>query len=311
MSDGKQFWALLIIGFLAFAEFSSWITASWPGDCVVSPEQYNNAANQTEQKYCPTFVSGAWIILKRTDAAISSHDKSIVAVFTVVLAVSTIGLWGATVRLWAAGERQLELIARNAVQQSQDMQASIAAAQKAADAADLSAKGAIGVELPIITLDHMRLSRTAGVSGILVGYPGELSEPRIGFRNHGRTAAELTAWCVEWAVEKRLPEIPTYKTIVPYMPGTFLPEYAGQPYSFPLSSYVIRLKADEISAIEDESEYLWVFGYLAYRDFLGNPHEMRFCAKWEAYGPTRADGSKVPLGFVYESEIPPAYTRKT
>jgi len=108
MSDGKQFWALLIIGFLAFAEFSSWVMASWPGDCLVTPEQDYRVVNQANQKSCPTFFVGSRIILRRADRVIGAYDKSIVAVFTIVLAISTIGLWWSTKALWKAGEHQLE-----------------------------------------------------------------------------------------------------------------------------------------------------------------------------------------------------------
>jgi hypothetical protein len=105
MSERISFAALLLGGFLVFAELLSWVTATWPGPCIVSSDQ--DVRSEDAQISCPTFFVGSLIILKRADGLISRHDKSIVAVFTVVLAFSTIGLWISTNRLWEAGEHQL------------------------------------------------------------------------------------------------------------------------------------------------------------------------------------------------------------
>jgi hypothetical protein len=246
--------------------------------------QQQQSANATNHEAAPN----------STDERLANYTWWL-AVLTGVLAASTVGLW---IGSWRSG-----------VKQSRDMIASINVADRAAKAAELNAKAAINVELPVVALDTMRLYRTAGVTGNVVGHPGELTEPRITFKNHGRTAAELIALCVEWAVENKLPEIPIYKTSFPYVPGTFLVPDGAFPAA--LNNYVIRLKPDEITATEEESKHLWVFGYLDYRDFIGNPHQMRFCAKWQPYGPTRADGTRLALGFVYDSETPPEYSRKT
>ena len=106
MRSEAKFLLVLAFWFLLFAEALSLVTASWPGDCIVNPEQNQATTDQAYQKNCPTFHAGIWITIKRADRIIGRHDKSIVAVFTVVLAISTIGLWIATLQLWGAGERQ-------------------------------------------------------------------------------------------------------------------------------------------------------------------------------------------------------------
>jgi hypothetical protein len=133
---------LVVLSFFVLAEGLSWVTASWPSPCLITIENEEEAAYNDNQKSCPTFRVGSEIILARLDRFIGDHDKSIIAAFTVVLAISTIGLWLATVRLWEAGERQLELIAGNAVRQSADMQASIAVAERYAEAAGKAAEAA-------------------------------------------------------------------------------------------------------------------------------------------------------------------------
>ena len=132
---------ILALCYLMFLEGLSWWTASAPFPCLIKVEHGQQAADHDKKEQCPTFGAGSVVLLARLDHFIESHDKSIVAGFTVVLAISTIGLWLATMRLWRAGERQMELIAASGKQQSSDMQASIAAAKKTADAAQKAAVG--------------------------------------------------------------------------------------------------------------------------------------------------------------------------
>ncbi len=206
---------------------------------------------------------------------------------TVILGIATIGL----------------LIA--AFFQSRDTKASIAVANKAANAAELNAEAAIAVELPRIGLSKITLNRTDGVVGVILGgHPPEATEPQIEFRNRGRTSAELISLCVEWAVTDRLPEEPIYKTNFPYAPGVFLEP--DKPFPASLYQYVIRVQPNELTKIKDESAYLWVFGYLRYEDFMGKSHDLRFCAKWQPFGPEQR-----PMGFVHEANTPEAYTKKT
>lgn len=65
----------------------------------------------------------------------NKNGEAVTAFFTIVLAVSTIGLWFATNRLYEAGERQMELIDKNALQQASDNKQFIAAATDSANAA--------------------------------------------------------------------------------------------------------------------------------------------------------------------------------
>jgi hypothetical protein len=106
--ERRVFW-LCVLSFLIFAEGLSWITAGGLGPCLVAPEHSEQAANNDNQHYCPTFLAGSILSLERGFEWIKrdDNDKAVVAAFTVVLAISTIGLWLATNRLWSAGERQL------------------------------------------------------------------------------------------------------------------------------------------------------------------------------------------------------------
>lgn len=177
-----------------------------------------------------------------------------------------------------------------------------------AEAAKLSAEAAIGVELPIISLNQIQLNKQqGGVTTMVAGHPGLVSTLAISFKNFGRTNAELTTLCVEWAVVQKLPNIPIYKASYPYSPGTFIE--AGQKSAATLQ-LTITLQPDEVAAIADETKFLWIFGYLLFNDFLGKSHNTRFCAKWQPYV-LQPDGALRAMGFVHDSQTPPQYTQRT
>lgn len=88
--------------YLIFLEGLSWLTSTGLGPCIVSPEQHDHASENNHQQPCATFLQGSLILLGRADHFVESHDKSIVAVFTIVLAISTILLWRATSKLHRA-----------------------------------------------------------------------------------------------------------------------------------------------------------------------------------------------------------------
>ena len=226
-----------------------------------------------------------------------------VAFFTFILSISTIGLWIAT---GLSGFRQ-----------SRDMKHSLAIAGKAADAAKASAEAAIlnanaavRSELPIVSPSHVALFESDNArSPLVIGYPPKESVFEVNFKNRGRSPGELIEVCLEWHITDKLPEIPDYRTISPYPPGIFIDVNAdipGGPIKIP-----IRLQDDEVSDLPNETVFLWVYGYVAFRDsIVGDQHISRFCAKWQPYRIDR-DGALLPVGFMYDPETPAEYTRKT
>jgi hypothetical protein len=129
-------WVLVVLSYLVFAELLSWMPVSNLSTCLIQPTPSSETADYDTPKYCPAFHAGIEILLAKTDRFLEAHDKSVVGGFTIVLAISTIGLWLATNKLWEAGERQLTLLAETSAEQSKDMQASIAAANRSARAAE-------------------------------------------------------------------------------------------------------------------------------------------------------------------------------
>jgi hypothetical protein len=182
MTGDKARWLFVAAFYLIALEAVSRWPAAAP--CLIGLEQHPEASQDNHQQGCPTFFRGSLILLSRADHFIESHDKSIIAVFTVVLAISTIGLWLATNKLWQAGERQMELIASNAAEQARDMKLSIAAAQRSADAA----MQAIGSDRAWMTIDGFNINEATDsvIDGIPCSSALVLS---ANWRNRGRSPA--------------------------------------------------------------------------------------------------------------------------
>jgi hypothetical protein len=211
--------------------------------------------------------------------------------FTGLLAVATIGLGIATVFLYLTGEKQIAVAEKAAN-----------AATTAANAADLQAKGMIGAELPIVLVQNFIVKAAEGTPVNQTDIP-EYPVLHYSIVNHGRTPAELESYCLETRITKNLPETPEYERIYPLSPGTMLLPHQGQ-LNF---QYIFDVKGRKRAALLDESEHLWIYGYVRFTDFLGNRHETRFVAM----GLLHSDKPESWFTFVYSSETPPAYAKRT
>lgn len=196
-----------------------------------------------------------------------------VAIFTGLLVYVTYRLVKSTNKLWEAGERQ------------------IAIAKQAADAATLSAKAAIGMELPIIRThgnvglirikdnleqsDFPKIFRSGGVYS--TGTPGKNNIlVGIDFKNHGRTTAFPTKIDVGWIVEATIPPEPNYFVSAVFPPTAIIKE-GDDVTSAPRIEKIVELSESDQSALTDGTKILWVYASLHYRDFMNLPHEARFC----------------------------------
>jgi hypothetical protein len=170
----------------------------------------------------------------------------------------------------------------------------------AAEAAKLNADALVRVELPFLALKATFLMSKGQNVPVGSPLPSEM-EPAIAFTNLGRSNAEITKGCIEWRVTDKLPPTPEYKNIVPYAPGVAL----GNRGNIPLDvSCKIKLTPAEIDEVDSGEKKLWVFGFIGFNDFLGDPHEVGFCVKWVPH-PKDSRG-----GFVYDTDTPPVYTRR-
>jgi hypothetical protein len=263
----------LAVAVLIVMEPVSWMTAAIPG-CIVNPESYG--AYYPNHNQCPTFH----VFLIVGVARVLEHfgdPNWVIADFTVILALSTICLWVVT---WRASVRQ-----------SRDMEASIAVALKAANAADLSARAAIGVESPIIRFDAPDLYKLAGPfpeTGPLGG-PDQTGVPSrysgVGWvimRNGGRTAAFPSRFDIGWNVSATLHENPSYDHVYLFQRGTIIREdhVKSDPYCRFEIRLTIELSDEQIATIAKQTAHLWLYCRLHYTNFLEDRYEARACWAW-------------------------------
>jgi hypothetical protein len=202
--------------------------------------------------------------LTRVIAWLNANAGAIQAVTAIVVAVFTFQLTRTSSRQWSASKIS-------------------------ADAAALTAKAAIRIELPILRVGAPDL---IGVSkappergpwgGVVNDYaPSELSAiSSITLWNGGRTMCQLNSMRIGCYAGAALPTAPSYSFTVPAREMTVIP--ADAKAEIGVAPFCIDLSKELIKEISTEAAGLWLFGAIDYRDFLGDAHSVRFCfRRWQ------------------------------
>jgi len=160
---------------------------------------------------------------------------------------------------------------------------SVISTQLAATAADLNARAAVGIELPILRIiptDLVGTDRLIDDSSPYGGFVNDGPPTRysaighIIVRNHGRTPAFPEEIAVGWMVANALPEIPTYKKRSRMNHGAVVEPNK----EFLLDQhYGIELSNADVESAKSGNAWLWFFGIISYTDFLQSKRESRFC----------------------------------
>jgi hypothetical protein len=302
MLTGVSAWFARPMVFIWTAYFSalellSWLLASAPG-CLISPDQDGHTGENNNQQGCPTFFGGLLILLFRADRFIEHHDKSIVAVFTVVLAISTIGLWISTYHLWGAGERQIELNRNAFYRQLRAMTASTSAANASADIADR--------QLKITRLQYFAAHRPKlRVRHVSIVTAEEIGHPTI-FFSHG---AEIKGALVIVNIGGSKAKIIDSRYRIYFTKGTLpvdileegykgdllLPEQVldiGESCATPISDTIIMEPEGpdgvDLREFQRGNWVIYVIGQIRYQDEAGSDRFMGFCRRWGDDGRFRA-----------------------
>jgi hypothetical protein len=160
----------------------------------------------------------------------------------------------------------------------------------AAKAADLSARAAIGIELPIIGASSPELNSIDAPitpdesygSRETIGIPTKYSViPKVTLRNDGRTPAFLTEVIFGWAVSIDEPSDFFDSQIYQIDPSEIIPPNdsfeAWQHYQFELAD-------DQIKALDNRAQFLWLTVRASYLDFLSELHTVNFKWRWNNPG---------------------------
>ncbi len=189
--------------------------------------------------------------------------------------LGAIAIAGFTFVLWRATDGML----RTTRDQRRDLERSVKAAEDAAAAATLNAQAAIGVELPRLELNSAEIDYGFTAQSAL-----EEGDITIGFMNHGRTAAHIIEECVEsrfGPVHISLPETPRY-TFVGTRKAPFGTVVASGERHFISCEGRTHIQPADARAIYNGTVPLWLYGYVAYRDFLGGYWRTKFCLAFKS-----------------------------
>jgi hypothetical protein len=175
-------------------------------------------------------------------------------------------------------------------------------ARIAANAADLSARAAIALELPIIRAVRDRFSYGLSLDG-------EADSPRIDwcvitnlkFSNVGRTQAFPIELRGGWTVGDKLPDVPAY-TFTKLFPINFICEPKDdEPDRMNINDCDLQFGPGLYDQVRSNTVSLWFYCSIVYLDFMQTRHEAGFC--WQRH--------EITGGGVFLPDATPAYNQKT
>jgi hypothetical protein len=173
-------------------------------------------------------------------------------------------------------------------------------ARIAANAADLSARAAVAIELPIIRV----VPEDFGYGSFQDGSNLRIENCSLGslaFMNLGRTKAFPIEVRCGWTVGDRLPDVPVYTftksfpTNLIFEPGPNTTEHLH------ISEFELEFAPGVPEKARINAVGLWFYCSVAYLDFMQNRHEVGFCwRRWD-----------VTTSAWFREDATPAYSQKT
>lgn len=227
-------------------------------------------------------IAASW--LRDTGDFVDQHSGSFSVIFTAIVAVFTGLLW------WAIRHHHRIL------------EGSLKAAQQMAAAAKQTADVTRGPEFPSVFLTTMELKSdrkdTSPERALKVG------RYAVRFTNIGRTPAYVSRTSLNFEVRDKLPFDPVYHRTTDMDHVHFI-----QP-SIETEETELHFTIEPDDVIQDILEKktrLWVYGYIAFNDFLGDEYRSGFCGYLEGYRENRAFSSRFvqdgPKQYIYHTKI--------
>ena len=182
----------------------------------------------------------------------------------------------------------------------------------AAEAAILSARAAIGIELPVLRVAPVDLISTdrriesSGPYGGLVNDRAPTKFSAIGnflIKNLGRTPAFPDEIAIGWAVATALSGAPNYLHRSRLNHASVI--QPGDEYMADIH-YGIELSDADVAAARSGTAWLWVYGCVYYVDFLENRREYRSCWRF-----ANRNHDSVFYHFASDGEPPSAYVQNS
>jgi hypothetical protein len=206
---------------------------------------------------------------------VDRHNGLIAALAGLIVAAFTATLW------WSTRELQ-----RTTKEHAAHL-------ESAANAAALQAKTAVGIAIPTVFVSDIKLLGNDH-DHVLLGSSLKPPKVEVTYRNYGQTPAFLVHESVNIVHMKELGDgwaDPTYWSIKEYPPGSVIEQNKEMAKAH--DPYGPGWGDDTANDIWTGNQYLWVYGFLCFHDFMSNFYGMGFCARWGIY----PDGSSFRFGY--------------
>jgi hypothetical protein len=163
------------------------------------------------------------------------------------------------------------LLALVAAYQAYITRTSLRDSKLAAEAANRSAQLAVSIQVPRLVLFKLSIEEV-GVGNLAA----KLQSPkaRVVLKNYGKTPAFLESQALGIYLGLSLPQEPNYSPFAYDLEPENIVEPDAQ---YTLNGIRPFHQPEQISAIIEQRTFLWVYGYVQYKDFLGSRHITRFC----------------------------------
>ena len=294
--------SLVAIGFIFSADIGQWFEQNVNHDydpCSAYQKAGGNALSvpneikaHGENNYAAYEICEANKRGMDWPAWVEAFAALITAIFTGILAVATIRLWNSTKGL----HDETKKLAALAEVQSADTKASIEVARRAAEAAELTARAAIGVELPILNLESMQCHPPIPKEEEGMSKWCSVLSPSLSVKNFGRTHAFVKGILITVEIAKTIPDEPVYNESDDSAEDVVLE--AGTEHEF--SSWWLRASDKftiyQLKALHSHKEKLFIYGYLTFKDFVGTEHRRGFIYQANSHS---EDGSCYSLASRY------------
>jgi hypothetical protein len=173
-------------------------------------------------------------------------------------------------------------------------------ARMAANAADLSARAAIAIELPVIRInpENFTIGTRRRDDGTQIEYGLIVT---LGLANFGRTKAFPIDVQCGWTFDSELPRIPSYTYTKAFPTNAILEVGLNEQGEININDFVFEGDPVFFDAVRNGTSGLWFYCLLRYLDFMDVRHEVGFC--WKRYQTVGSGG--------FTRDANPAYNRKT
>ncbi|HEX4301280.1 MAG TPA: hypothetical protein VHZ78_00700 [Rhizomicrobium sp.] len=220
-----------------------------------------------------------------TDWTARNHEL-VEALGVVATALFTLALFVSTYMLWSVTSETLSHAREDSARQSREMKESLdhasrqsEAAIRAANAADLSAKAAIGVELPILRIVKVVTGRDESWEKNKPFWI-ERVRPTITVKNFGRTPAFIDEVIFQRHLGLPIPTPPIFDRESIYISANM--EIDGkEEKSFTDYTLEDAISAEQQSVFLTDPNYgIALYGIIKFTDFLGTRHTQTWLALW-------------------------------